>query len=145
LKELIKEAEESMGCVRLFSVRYEFPTEWARFQSQTPANNERYELALNLRPEHYPFWSQGSLNKVVCVDVLARNASNASDDDVDVFESKDNGVLKKIGILTMDAAFGDLLHGSLTAGMPAKPDQELKLFFNTNAMTDFWIAMTWSK
>jgi len=37
--------------------------------------NKRHELALTLRPVHYPFWSQGHLNSVVRVDLLARSAA----------------------------------------------------------------------
>src|SRR3712207_8581263 len=51
-----------------------FPTEWAKFQSQTPDTNQRFELRLNLRAEHYPFWSHGRLNSVKRVDLLARSA-----------------------------------------------------------------------
>ena len=46
LKTAIDEAQAA-GSVRLFSVRHEFPTEWAKFQSQTPAPDQRFELALN--------------------------------------------------------------------------------------------------
>ena len=70
VQQLISKAEAA-GMVRLFSVRHEFPTEWAKFQSQTPGANQRYELTLNLRPEHYPFWSQGRLNKVTRVEIYA--------------------------------------------------------------------------
>ena len=46
----VEEIEEEMesvrplSTVRLFSVRREFPTEWAKFQSQTPAANQRFGL-----------------------------------------------------------------------------------------------------
>lgn len=35
---------QAAGFVRLFSVRHEFPTEWARFRGQTPAENGSYLL-----------------------------------------------------------------------------------------------------
>jgi hypothetical protein len=75
VKELIKNAQAA-GSVRLFSVRNEFQTEWSKFQNKTPGNNQRFELTLNLRPEHYPFWSQGHLNNVVRVDILARSTES---------------------------------------------------------------------
>src|SRR5262249_30051510 len=56
LKNRIREAQ-ALGLVRLFSVRTEFPTEWAVFQGQTPDAGQRFKLSVNLRPEHYPFWS----------------------------------------------------------------------------------------
>lgn len=75
IKDLIDAAEVS-GAMRLFSVRQEFSSEWARFTSTTPAANRRRELTLTLRPEHYPFWSQGHLNNVARVDVLARSSAD---------------------------------------------------------------------
>jgi hypothetical protein len=53
LKELIAEGK-AVGSMRFFSVRHEFPVEWARFITQAPPANDRCELKLNLRPEHYP-------------------------------------------------------------------------------------------
>ena len=55
--------------MRLFSARHDFPTQWANFQSVTPAANERSALKLKLRPEHYPFWSQGRLNTLVRAEI----------------------------------------------------------------------------
>ena len=51
VKSLIDLAQAA-GTVRLFSVRHEFPSEWARFLAQTPPGNERFELAFTVRPEH---------------------------------------------------------------------------------------------
>jgi hypothetical protein len=65
---LIAEAQ-AIGSVRLFSVRQEFPAEWAKFLSQTPAAGQRYELTLEFRREHYPFWGQSRLNGVTRVDM----------------------------------------------------------------------------
>ena len=59
IKELIDAAQAS-GSVRLFSVRHEFPTEWARFQSQTPAANQRFELALKLHRRALPVLEPGT-------------------------------------------------------------------------------------
>jgi hypothetical protein len=126
--------------VRLFSLRHEFPTEWAKFQGQTPATNQRFELALNLRPQHYPFWSQGRLNRVSRVDILARSTESAVSTSVIVFDSADT----KKGTLTKDASLGNLLRGSLTIDPSATPHGEWKLFFDSKAMADLWIAVAWS-
>jgi len=143
VKELFADAQ-AVGSVRLFSMRHEFPTEWAKFQSQPPAVNQRFELAITLRPEHYPFWSQGPLNNVVRVDILARSMQDPVPPSIDVFEkvNKDDNVKK--GTLTKDTAMGNLLRGQLTAGLPAKREgEELKLFVETKAMADLWVAVTW--
>ena len=145
------EAAQAAGSVRLFSMRHEFPTEWAKFQNQTPGANQRFELALALREEHYPFWSQGRLNSVTRVDILARSTKDPAPANLDVFDkASDLPQAAKKDTVNKDAALGNLLVGKLTGGatgiaLPAKPEGELKLFFADNkAMADLWIAVTWS-
>ena len=66
------EAAQAAGSVRLFSVRHELPAEWANCQGQTPGANQRFELALDLREKHYPFWTslrllyESLVNLVAC-------------------------------------------------------------------------------
>ncbi len=139
LGETIKKAEAA-GSVRLFSVRYEFPTEWARFQAQTAAAGPRFELALNLREEHYPFWSQDRLQIVKQVELFARS-------------SKDIGSLVVFDNQTADAerdsldknqTLGNLLVGKLSSiELPTRPVGDLTLFFADKALEDLWIAVTW--
>jgi hypothetical protein len=141
LTDLISNAQ-AVGSVRLFSVRYEFPTEWARFQSQTPAANQRFELRLKLRPEHYPFWSQGHLNTLARLDVLAKSTEDSVPGSIDVFAAGNTSSTAKKGTLTKDAALGDLLQGRLTTGLPAGPAGELTVWLETKALADLWIAVT---
>jgi len=71
---LVKDAAAA-GSVRLFSVRHEFPTEWAKFKNEqvnVTSNPKVFKLTLDLKPEHYPYWSQGKLNRVTKADVLPR-------------------------------------------------------------------------
>lgn len=142
LKAAIK-AARSIGSVRLFSVRHEFPSEWARFQSQSPDNNHRFELALNLREEHYPFWSQGSLKSVERVDILARSSRAPVPGSLDIFQDSDTANVARLGVLTKDTTMGNLLRGALTAGLPAAPVAPLKLCFEDKALSEVWIAVTW--
>ena len=61
LRKRIK-AAQATGSVRLFSIRHEFPTEWAMFKSAViSVASPTAALALNLLPQHYPFWAQGLL------------------------------------------------------------------------------------
>lgn len=143
VKELITNAE-AVGSLRLFSVRHEFPTEWAKFQRQTPADNQRFELALNLRPEHYPFWSQGGPNGVTRVDVLARSTQDPVPGSVDVFQNADKNDNTTKGTLTKDAALDNLLVGRLADSTVLAPVGAFKLFFNDRAMADLWLAVTWN-
>lgn len=122
LKDLIREARAAAS-VRLFSVRHEFPAEWARFQAQAPDDERRAEVALTLRPEHYPFWSQGWLDRVERVELLARSEL----DSIEVFQAAERSDSTGIASLTRDAALGGLLKGSLTAGLSATPYGPLRL------------------
>jgi Tc toxin complex TcA C-terminal TcB-binding domain/Neuraminidase-like domain len=137
INDLIKNAEAA-GSVRLFSVRHEFPTEWAQFQSQTPSANPRFELALKLRAEHYPFWSQGRLNNVNSVEVLAHSTQAT----LQIFDNmNDDTVLGTLKRNTPPPS--NLPRGLLAEGTLAKPDGELKLYFETKAISDLWIAVAW--
>ncbi|MCP9448641.1 MAG: neuraminidase-like domain-containing protein [Nitrospira sp.] len=126
------------GSVRLFSVRHEFPGEWHRFKTQTPPAGHRHELALTLRPEHYPFWAQGRLNGVSRIDLLARSSrSGVTIADRAIDGNTDN--------LNRDAALGDLLVGRLTAiPLPTRPTGEVTLYFENAELDDFWLAVSWT-
>lgn len=147
VKTLVTQAR-AVGSVRLFSVRHEFPSEWASFQSQTPASGKRAELAIKLRPEHYPFWSQGRLNKVVGVNVRAVRAKGTGTHQTAKLKIFDNAT-EPSRSETLGPLFGDVLGGSFRGEgsgipLPEKPDSELKLFFEEKDLKDLWIAVTWS-
>jgi hypothetical protein len=145
IKNLIDTASAA-GSVRLFSMRHDFPTQWAKFTSLTPGANQRYELALTLRPEHYPFWSQGRLDRVVRIDLLAQSFDEPAPVTITVADRPDKtdaGTQKDT--LTKDPALNDLLVGKLTnVALPARPTDELKLYFEDAKLGDLWIAVTWS-
>lgn len=142
LQMLFGEAQAT-GSVRLFSVRHEFPTEWAKFQSQTPVANQRFELALNLRATHYPFWAQESLKSVKRVDILARHSSKTN---LDVY-AKPDIIDGTKDTLAKGLSFGNLLVGKFTnIALPAGPvgEEAIKIFFEERDIEDIWIAVTWS-
>ena len=121
LKTRIDEAQAA-GSVRLFSIRHEFPTEWAKFQSAQlrdpthPDAPETAELTLNLREEHYPFWSQGRLEEVKRVDLLAHSSKHPLPaTSLDVFDKADkNDPTANKDTLAKDTALGNLLVGNLS-------------------------------
>jgi hypothetical protein len=64
LKTMIDEAQAA-GSVRLFSVRHEFPMDWAKFKRvEIKGEKKTAELKLTLGEEHYPFWSKGRLGEL---------------------------------------------------------------------------------
>jgi len=145
LKELIA-AGEAVGSTRLFSVRHEFPAEWARFMSQVPPANHRYELKLNLRPEHYPFWSQGRVKAVTHVDVLARYMATPIPGSVNMAAKADkNDVAAKPDPLAKDVNQGSLLVGKFKEIPLPAPEGDLTLFVDDKALADLWIAVTWGE
>ncbi len=141
------EGAQAIGSVRLFSVRDEFPTEWARFQGQTPGANQRFELALNLREEHYPFWSQGHLKTVRQVDLVARSRKAVVPGTLDVFDKGDrtDATVRK-DTLGHDTAMGQLLVGKFTEiALPPSPATGLRVFLEDKEIGDLWIAVTWGE
>jgi receptor-binding and translocation channel-forming TcA subunit of Tc toxin/ABC toxin-like protein/neuraminidase-like protein/PA14 domain-containing protein/virulence plasmid A protein len=138
------EAAQAAGSVRLFSVRHEFSTEWARFQNQTPGANQRFELALTLREEHYPFWSRGHLKEVEGVDILARITKDPIPDSLDIFDQiNDQPAAANMDTLVQKATMGNLLVGNLTNIPLPPPTGEFKLYFEDRAIDDLWIAVHW--
>ncbi|MFL6201534.1 MAG: insecticidal toxin protein [Thermoanaerobaculia bacterium] len=140
LKACIEEAQ-AMGSVRLFSVRHEFPGEWAKLKSGTLSNNPplRPALTLALREEHYPFWSRGSLEAIKRVDVYARTAKTS----VEITALADGSGLKDS--LVPDASLGNLRVGKLDNLPLPQPIGSLTLYFNDLTMTDLWLGLAWGK
>ncbi|AKU92350.1 insecticidal toxin protein [Vulgatibacter incomptus] len=133
LKELIA-ASSAAGSVRLFSIRDEFPSEWARFQAQVPSVGQRFALEFKLGPEHYPFWSKGLLGRVQRADLFALSG-NAR---VEVSASPDGS---DGDTLNPDETVGTLLKGQFK-GFPANPVGDIKLYFD-DKVSDLWLAVTW--
>jgi hypothetical protein len=141
LQTLFSEAQAA-GSVRLFSVRHEFPTEWAKFQRQTPGTNQRFKLALDLRPEHYPFWSQEKLTRVKRVDIFA--SSEKPTLDIYVKSDRNDGTKDS---LEKAPSFGNLLVGKFDSiPLPVSPigERAIEIFFDDRDIKDIWIAITWS-
>jgi hypothetical protein len=59
-------------------------------------------------------------------------------------DAQGNSISEKKDSLNKDANLGNLFVGKLTnIALPSKPDEKLKVFFRTNAISDLWIAVTW--
>ena len=135
MKTLIDEAK-AVGSVRLFSVRNDFPVEWAKFQSQKPVADQRHSLKIELRAEHYPFWSSGHLTNAPRVDVLAR--SRNSTNSIKIFDNRDIS-----DELTKDTTLENIFIGKFTNLELLSPVTDLELFFENNDLEDLWFAVTW--
>jgi hypothetical protein len=145
LRELIA-AGQAVGSMRLFSVRHEFPAEWARFTTQVPPANHRFGLKLHLRPEHYPFWSQGRVKAVTRVDVLARSTATPTPGSVNMAAKADkNDAAAVPDPLTKDVYRGSLLVGKFKEIPIPAPEGDLTLFVDDNSLGDLWLGLTWGE
>jgi hypothetical protein len=139
LEASIEEAQ-AVGSVRLFSLRHEFPSEWAKFESgQLGATTPVAGVTLDLREEHYPFWSQGRLEAVKRVDLYAKTTKNSVEisDEPDGTGNKDS--------LVKDTSLDNLRAGRLTNIPLPAPTGKFTLYFNDNSMEDLWLALAWGK
>jgi hypothetical protein len=135
------EAAQAIGSVRLFSIRHEFPTEWAKFKNgaATPVS----ELTLTLKEEHYPFWSKGNLEAIKRADLFV-NTKNA----VSVSYQADGAGVQDA--LVKDASLGNLLVGKL-ANLPptikpiSRMTEKFTIYFTDRSIDDMWLAIAWSK
>ena len=143
--------------VRLFSIRHDFPTEWARFKSQTGAS----DLVLKLKPEHYPLWTRGAGPKT------ARGTSAvdfASEVILFAATSGQEGVTPtRVAVQTSDATGRackadlvpdpveqNLLIGSLRLTNPGAPTDRISMDAKgewtlrlDTVVEDLWIAVAW--
>lgn len=132
---------QAAGSVRLFSVRHEFPSEWAKFKSiKIQGAVKTAELAIELRPEHYPFWSRDSIDAVKRVDVLVAKKSAGA---VYLHVQADGQGAKDA--LEKDNALGGLLRMQLTNVARPGPTGKWSLYFSDNTMEELWLALTWGK
>lgn len=131
---------EAAGTVRLFSVRHDFPTEWAKFKSaevDLPSSPKVFAgLTLHLEDKHYPYWGQGRLGAVGSIELFAK-----TNEDVTIAEKRDGSGKSD----TLTIPFGELRRGSLSNNKPQSPTSTFTLYFNDNSMEDLWLALTWGK
>ena len=129
---------QTIGSICLFSIRHEFPSKWAKFQSVMIGGSiPTAELSLTLTQDLYPFWAQEPVVKAV--QFFAETASTTP---INVTDGKGNG-----DTLVSNPLLGNLLAGSLTKiPLPLAvtgPAHPFNLFFDNNSMQDLWIGIKW--
>ena len=132
-----------VGSVRLFSLRLDFPMEWERLQTDPPTGQRR-EIALELLPEHYPFWARGRLTSIQRATVIA----GASDGVAPAFAVADKAGLTdaaaKRDALAPSGRFPGLAAGDLVNVARPGPTGKLRLYLEGPRPADLWLALTWS-
>jgi Tc toxin complex TcA C-terminal TcB-binding domain len=140
--ENIATATQSIGSVRLLSIRHEFPTEWAKFKNPQIVEGTTAELILPLREEHYPFWSKGNVKKIERAELFIETNTTITVK----YQAGAGGDTD-----TLSTSLGNLRSGNLT-NLPKtiKPistiieNEKFKLYFADRSMEDMWLAITWS-
>jgi Tc toxin complex TcA C-terminal TcB-binding domain len=140
LTDRIKNAQTA-GSVRLFSIRHEFPTEWAKFQNAKVEGDAPAELTLSLRSEHYPFWSQGNLT-IKRADLFIKTAET-----INVNYKTDD--IAEVS-LVKDASIGNLWAGELPKLEESSATNRSLNFTSTSkdklrSIEDMWVAISWGK
>lgn len=129
----------SVANTRLFSVRGDFPTEWARLRAQTPPAGGRRTLTVTLREAHYPFWSTGRLSRVTGVRLFAHQTRPT----LTVFDGTGAGARQDV--LARDPGLGNLVTGRLTNVKPAAaPVGEFTVHLESADFDDLWFAVDWA-
>ena len=142
---------QTVGSVSLFSLRHDFPSQWAKFQSVTIGGaTPTAELPLTLTSDLYPFWAQGVVGSgpLKAVQFFAEMAPG---DKTTTIHLNDKAAGSgNSDTLALDPAMGGLLSGALTKiALPATVTDSthpgLDVFLDNNSMQDLWIALTWGK
>jgi hypothetical protein len=122
------------GMARLFSVRLEFPSDWARFV----ANEEgRSALTFTLRDDHYPYWLRDRGISPRKVTLLARVHDDAAS--IDVHAGPQASAVKDT--LAKDEELG-LFVGELDKVRLPGATGDCTLHFEAGQVTDLWIIIT---
>lgn len=147
LQTLINKAQ-TVGSVRLFSVRQEFPSEWAKFQNVAIVGaTTTAQLSLPLTAELYPFWAQGILDatSVKAMEFFVEMPSGATT--INAFDKPNQA--GNTFVLSRNPLLGNLLVGNVPkASLPpaiTDPTKPFSLYFDHNVMDDLWLAITWGK
>lgn len=139
LNSKIEEAQ-TVGSVRLFSIRHEFPSEWAKFK----ADADTYaELTINFREEHYPFWSK---NKDIEIKNIIFFAKPTLDTKSNITVANNSNGTDKKDTLVKDNSLNDLRVGRLiNIDLPKKSTGAYMLYFEDNTMDELLLALTWGR
>jgi len=143
LEELVGEANGT-GRTLLFSLKHDFPSEWAKFKSVKKVGDAATaaELSFDIREEHFPYWSQGRLEAIKRLDLFAKKAKDSTE--IETLEPNGN-----VEITTHEPDGGEnkeTLDNLTNIALPQPPDNftlKFTLSFDDNSMEDLWLALAW--
>jgi hypothetical protein len=123
------ESAQTVGSVRLFSIRHEFPTEWSKFKASTTA-----ELSFIIREQHFPYWSQDKSRLLKSLAFYKKDGEiiTPQSNDVKIITQNTDGTTSEVPVTTLTDI--TLLNNSTLS---------LKLTFAQNSMDELLLAITW--
>lgn len=142
------------NAVRLFSMRHEFPSEWARFQRTQVTPGQTATLAFELKDEHFPFRMQEAFTNAKRFHVFGRTEEQQVE--VELFRGNAASPpaapppLQSIAKSTL--IVGEGVIPSLPPAPPAPqpppvsfdPRGRFELRMDSAAFDDIWLVMDWS-
>lgn len=140
------DAGTAFGSVRLFSLRDEFPTQWAKFLG-APANaNGKFQLSLELNKEHFPIWTKDRVGPMKAMQLWVRRSDVAPGAPPRV-PLQARLVARANKEFPLQGATNDVLvSGSVaTSELPASSIGEHNFEFSDKALRDLWVAVHWAK
>ncbi len=143
LKTMIDEAQAA-GSVRLFSVRHEFPTEWAKFKNPRSIDI----LTLEIQEEHFPYWSKDRLGVIKKLDIFRLDKNNITEVSFEADSRVEKFINKPDGTKTSDGGeklLTELPNVSLKLNAPEKFTLEFNFHIKDKSIEDIWLALTWGK
>jgi hypothetical protein len=126
--------------VRLFSLRHEFPTEWAKF---IRADNTEAKITLEIREEHFPYWSKGWLGTIKSVDIFARDDQNSKG-----FSFPTHTGSGELITYNLDGTKKPAVPLQALTDIRLPPERftlKIILDFENKSMEDLWLALAWGK
>ncbi len=120
---------------RMFSVRHEFPTEWAAFKA---SEDDFPPLVIPLREEHYPYWSKNWIpdGAVTRRYYLARSEGTPTGNQ---FVARSPGFSERV--VSLDSARQHASIGEFNFANCANDGAANDI---SKAIDDLWIALTWT-
>ncbi len=123
------------GMARLFCLRLEFPSDWARFKAD---EGDRPGLTFTLGEEHYPFWLRGRELKAQEVTLLARSPKDAKS--INVYAGPGEAAAKDT--LAKDAAVEGLFSAPLDKVRLPGATGACTLHFDRGEVEEVWMVVT---
>jgi hypothetical protein len=123
---------------QLFSMRHEFPSEWARFQRTQLILGQIANLLFELKDEHFPYRMQGSFSNAKYVHLFGRTQAQQIEAEL----VRGTTSVGKTTLINGEGVIVPPLQSGTLGNF--NPRGSFELHFDTNAFEDLWVVVDWS-